>query len=308
MSTPDALATRVGRKIAAALVEHAPSGPRADPSLTEVIGAVAAEPGKMLRGRLVLATIAAHDGDESAGMLLATAVEYFHLASLLLDDLPCMDDAETRRGKPCVHRTHGEATAILVALAFINRAYGLAGCVIGTKLPALRLSLQACLDANLGSAGLLGGQARDLRFGDGEKTPREVGRVALAKTAAMFGLSLVMPALLALPNAGEARALRALVVYWGLAYQAIDDLQDILSTSVVAGKTVGRDRALSRPNLAVALGVPATRKRIRCWLTLASRSIQRLTEERAAWSYLGEWQRFFVAAAASLAVSAEAAA
>lgn len=296
------------RNLAAALVEHAPVGPRADPGLARVIQEVAARPGKLLRAQLVLATIAAHEEDERAGLLLGTAVEYFHLASLLLDDLPCMDDAETRRGSPCAHRTHGEATTILVALAFINRAYSLVGRVLGASPPALRLAMQACLDAYLGAAGLLGGQARDLRFAGSERSPREVGRVALGKTGAMFGLSLVLPALFALPNAAEARGLRALVVYWGLAYQAIDDVQDLLSTSVVAGKSVGGDRARHRPNLAIALGVPATRNRIRRWLAQAERTIQRLAQERAAWSYLGEWQRQLAASAAPLAATAEIAA
>ena len=56
---------------------------------------------------------------------LAIALEYFHTASLLFDDLPCMDNASERRGVPCVHLAFGEAGAILAALALINRAYAL---------------------------------------------------------------------------------------------------------------------------------------------------------------------------------------
>ena len=288
------------QRLTQALIEHAPAGPNTEPHLAQLIQDAAAAPGKLLRAHLLLATVTAHCGDEGAGVLLATAVEYFHVASLLLDDLPCMDDAQIRRGKPCAHRVHGEATAILGALAFINRAYSLVGCALSAEPPRLRLALQACLDACLGSAGLVGGQARDLRFGSGERSAREVGRVALGKTGAMFELSLMFPSLFALPNQNEARALHALCVYWGLVFQVVDDLQDVLSSSVVAGKSVGRDRALARPNLAVVLGVPETRQRVRRLLGQAERCIEKLVRERPAWRYLFEWQRYLVASAAPL--------
>ena len=288
------------QRLTQALIEHAPAGPNTEPHLAQLIQDAAAAPGKLVRARLLLATVTAHGGDEGAGVLLATAVEYFHVASLLLDDLPCMDDAQTRRGKPCAHRVHGEATAILGALAFINRGYSLIGCALSGEPPRLRLALQACLDACLGSAGLVGGQARDLRCGAGDRSAREVGRVALGKTGAMFELSLMFPSLFALPNPNEARALHSLCVYWGLVFQGVDDLQDVLSTSVVAGKSVGRDRALARPNLAVVLGVPATRQRVRRLLAQADRCIEKLRSERAEWSYLIEWQRYLAGSAAPL--------
>ena len=61
--------------------------------------------------------------EQKRSVALASALEYFHLASLLLDDLPCMDDADTRRGLPCTHRVYGDSMAILSALALINRSY-----------------------------------------------------------------------------------------------------------------------------------------------------------------------------------------
>jgi geranylgeranyl diphosphate synthase type II len=288
------------QRLTQALIEHAPTGPNTEPHLARLIQDAASVPGKLLRARLLLATVTAHGGDDGAAMLLGTAVEYFHVASLLLDDLPCMDDAQTRRGKTCSHHVHGEATTILGALAFINRAYSLIGCALSAQPPRLRLALQACLDACLGTAGLVGGQARDLRFAAGDRSAREVGRVALGKTGAMFELSLMFPALFALPNPNEARALHALCVYWGLVFQVVDDLQDVLSTSVAAGKSVGHDRALARPNLAVVLGVPATRQRVRRLLGQADRCVEKLRRERVAWSYLIEWQRYLVASAAPL--------
>lgn len=298
MNDPGAWAETVRRELGAALLEHAPARPDTEPHLHAVITGMAAQPGKLIRARLVLATTAAHKIANSPGLPLAVAVEYFHAASLLLDDLPCMDDAQTRRGQACAHVVHGEASAILAALAFINRAYALVGVALLAQPAKVRLEAQACLDACLGTAGLVGGQARDLRFASGDQSAREIGRVALGKTGALFWLGLMLPALLARPGRDEKRLLHALCIYWGLAFQAVDDLRDVTATSVEAGKTTGRDGELTRPNLALALGVPATRRRIERLLSQAGRSVRRLIAHRAAWSYLDGFQRYFAELAA----------
>lgn len=301
MSDGNAWTERGRQLLAAALVEHAPAGPHTEPHLGALITEIAARPGKLFRARLVLATTRAHGIEEAIGVPLATAVEFFHVASLLLDDLPCMDDALTRRGQPCAHHVYGEATAILAALAFINRAYALVGFALVGQPPSVRLQMHACLDACLGSAGLVGGQARDLRFATSDRSAREVCGVAMAKTGTMFWLGLIFPALLAAPDRTEARALETLCLYWGLAFQALDDLHDVLATSVDAGKTTGRDRALVRPNLAVTIGVPRARARIQRLLAQADRKLRQLVEARSAWSYLEEFQRYFADVAAPLA-------
>jgi hypothetical protein len=92
--------------------ENAPASPHTEPKLRALINDIAARPGKLSRARLVLATTQAHGIDDATGVALATAVEYFHIASLMLDDLPCVDDAQTRRGQPCGHVEYGEAAAI----------------------------------------------------------------------------------------------------------------------------------------------------------------------------------------------------
>ena len=309
MTMIDVWSDTVSQELVAALIEHAPTGPHAEPHLHAAITEAVARPGKLVRARLLLATIRAHGIDDETGLALATAVEYFHLSSLLLDDLPCMDDAVTRRGHVCAHRVHGEATAILAALAFINRAYALVGFALATQPGAIRLQAQACLDACLGSAGLVGGQARDLRFSSSDRSAREASRIALGKTGALLWLGLLFPALLAGPDREERRTLEALCIYWGLAFQALDDVQDVLATSIDAGKTTGRDRALVRPNLAVALGVPSARRRIHRLLAQAESRLDVLQQLRPAWGYLEQFQRYLSEVAAPIAgETAEAAA
>lgn len=304
MSCPDVWSAAFRKKLSTALLEHAPSGPLVERHLNAAIAVTVLRPGKLVRPTLAYATMRAHGAEEDASLGVATAVEYFHLASLLLDDLSCMDDAVTRRGAACVHRVHGEATAILAALAFINRAYALIGFALATQPGLVRIQAQACLDACLGTAGLVGGQARDLRFGGSARTVREVSRIALGKTGAMLSLSLLLPALLAAPTPGEQRNLGAVCIYWSLAFQALDDVQDVLGSTITSGKTTDRDRALDRPNLALVLGVPAARGRMMRLLAQSERAVQRLTQARARWSYLEAFQRYFAEAAAPLAAGA----
>jgi geranylgeranyl pyrophosphate synthase len=226
-------------------------------------------------------------------------VEYFHIASLALDDLPCMDDARERRGEPCVHRQHGEAAAILAALALINRAYLLVHAAFAGQAGPVRLAAAVCVDHCLGPAGLVGGQARDLAFGRSDRSAREIGRTALAKSGALFGLAVMLPTLARQPEPREMRDLRALCLYWGLAFQLVDDLRDVLSTSAVEGKTTGRDRALGRPNLVLALGLAAARARLVRLRHLADQTLARLAPRGGGrWRFLVTFQAEALAALA----------
>jgi geranylgeranyl pyrophosphate synthase len=281
--------------IATALLTYCPAGPATESHLRRVLTGAVGRPGKLVRARLVHEAARSHGHDDDDALRLACAIEYFHLASLLLDDLPCMDNAQTRRGEPCAHRVHGEASTILAALALINRAYALAGMAFVDQPGFVRVQAHASLDACLGAAGLVGGQARDLRFAEGDRSVREIGRIALGKTGALFWLALVLPALSGDPSPAERRALKALCVYWGLAFQALDDLRDVLGSSVESGKTTGRDRALTRPNLALALGVPATRRRLARLSELAGRALSPLRAQGGRWGYLVEFQDGFFA-------------
>lgn len=278
-----------GEELARAMAEHAPRRSGLEPHLAAAIEQAASPSGSLLRARLVLTAARSHGLPGALAMPLACAVEYFHAASLLLDDLPCMDDATVRRGRPCVHRVHGEATAILAALALINRAHVLVGLAYAAHPAAVRLQAVLLLDETLGSAGLVGGQASDLRFGEGGTGRREIGRIAAAKTGALFRLALVLPALAVAPSADEFRRLKALAIYWGQWFQACDDLKDVLATSAEAGKDTRRDRELVRPNLVHALGPAAARNRIARLEAQLERTRRHLRQHGARWDYLDQF-------------------
>lgn len=288
-------------RIIFALREHAPAGAWADADLTAVLDQAIGNPGKLIRARLVHAAALTHGLDEEDALRLACAVEYYHIASLLLDDLPCMDDADLRRGMICAHRLHGEAPTILAALALINRSYALIGFALVNQPMSVRLPAMGCLDACLGLAGLVGGQARDLAFRQSDGSVREISRIAAAKTGSLFWLAVFFPALLAQPDFAEIHHLKALCLYWGLAFQALDDLGDVGAAGAMdtAGKTGGRDEELSRPNLAHAIGVPATVQRIGRLTGQADRALKALVGHRADWNYLNTFHHEYFLVKAS---------
>src|SRR5665213_2663032 len=96
-----------------------------DPNFEDALRHVLSNAGSLVRPRLVFQMATAYGLEDACAQDLAVALEYFHTASLLFDDLPCMDDAMERRGAPCTHLVFGEDGAILTALALINRAYAL---------------------------------------------------------------------------------------------------------------------------------------------------------------------------------------
>ena len=87
-----------------------------EPHLEEALRHVLSHPGTLVRPRIVFEMALGYGLEAAHAQDLAVALEYFHTASLIFDDLPCMDNALERRGAPCVHVAFGEATAMLAAL------------------------------------------------------------------------------------------------------------------------------------------------------------------------------------------------
>jgi len=272
-------------KLTGALRKHSPATNSTEPNLSAALTDAIEQPGRLVRAQLVFLGCCAQKLREPDALALAAAVEYFHLASLLYDDLPCMDDSRSRRGRPCLHRVYGEATTILAALALVNRAYALIHDVLSTQPRGIRTAANACVEKVLGAGGILGGQARDLRYSEHPPSAREVLQIAVKKTSMLFQLAVYFPAIFGSPGPHERRALRGLCVYWGLMYQITDDLNDVLSTNIATGKTTGRDQSLNRPNLALATSVPQARNQLMRLLALADRTVQ-LLGQNSRWLHL----------------------
>ncbi len=259
---------------------------RVEPRLSAALGDILSRPGSMVRA-VVAYLIGIEMGmAEEAARALACGIEYLHTASLVFDDLPAMDDARTRRGAPCLHVAHGESVAMLAALALINRAYAMIWQGV-RRAPAERRALAGdWVDARLGTHGVIGGQAHDLRGWRGEQSAADVSEVAARKTGDLLRLTLVLPALCGRGSEREIQLLDRIGMLRGLAYQAADDLKDVLCPDEETGKTSGRDQEMGRPNLILAEGFQATLMRFKRLRAVGDRMQAALPGESNRWDML----------------------
>jgi geranylgeranyl diphosphate synthase, type II len=219
------------------------AGASMPPVLAEAVSEALASRGKRLRGVLAIAV------GESCGLradrLLdaASAWEMIHTSSLIIDDLPALDDAELRRGQPALHRVFGEDRAILVALALLNHAYGLLSrnhAELSPKRWAHDELVQRAVSA-VGWDGTIGGEAVDL-YSEGRSLDfQSLEYIHSRKTGALFAASAAAGAILADAHPRILRAVEAYAKNLGLAYQITDDILDATSTVEELGKDVGKD-------------------------------------------------------------------
>ncbi len=247
-----------------------------EPHLEGALRHVLSAPGSLVRPRIVYQIALAYGLTVTAAEDLAIALEYFHTASLIVDDLPCMDNATERRGAACVHIAFDESTAILSALAFINRAYALTWRAIATCPQLNKTVAMEYVEQRLGVEGLLNGQSLDLHYGSLPHDRITTEAIARDKTVSLIQLTLVLPALLGEATPHELQLLERIALYWGLSYQIADDLKDILQGPLESGKTGSRDSSLDRPNIALVIGVDRAVQRLNRFVGFGDRALVRL--------------------------------
>lgn len=213
--------------------------------------------GKRLRPVLCLAAAEALDPAADAGRA-AAALEFVHTYSLIHDDLPCMDDAATRRGKPTVHRAFDEATAVLAGDALLALAFELTADHPAATARELTLTLARAS----GPAELVGGQMEDTL---GLRGPANAGRLDViqrGKTAAMIAAALEMGAIAAGAAPDTRSAFRRAGLALGVAFQIADDLLDLEGDPDVVGKPTGSDAGRGKLTYHGLHGVEAARARV----------------------------------------------
>jgi len=257
-----------------------------EPNFEDSLRYVLDNPGSLVRSKLVYQMATAYGMQSDAARELATALEYFHTASLLFDDLPCMDDANERRKALCTHLVFGEDSAILTALALINRAYALTWRAVASCPQNRQNGALAYVERCLGVGGLLNGQSFDLHYAALPHTLETTEHIARGKTVSLIRLTLALPALLGGASQNELRQIDRVALFWGLGYQILDDLKDVLQTSEQSGKTPARDALLARPNTAVAIGVHRAVRRLTRLIDLGDKALARLLAVRPELDFL----------------------
>ncbi len=213
--------------------------------------------GKRLRGSLVCATSYTLSGRYTSALDSACALECLHAYSLVHDDLPVMDDADLRRGKPSCHKVFGPAMATLVGDALQPLAFNLiANCdaIPGEK----RLEITKVLSHAAGWKGMVGGQAWDIQLNpDDTLSVEELRRLHAAKTGEFFVAAVDIGRIIGDEHLDEqvSNGLHRFGVNLGEAFQVVDDVLDCSQTSDITGKPIGQDSRLGKQTFPVLLGI-----------------------------------------------------
>ena len=219
----------------------------APPKLLQAMRHAVFPGGARIRPQLCLAVAQACACD-APGLALggAVGVELLHCASLVHDDMPCFDDADTRRGRPSVQRQYGEPLALLTGDALIVLAFEvLTGPDVGHAERAL--AMQRTLAQAAGSpAGVVAGQAWEC------ETEVDLSQYQRAKTGALFVAATTLGAQAA---GATPEPWQALGEQLGEAYQVADDIRDVVGDASLLGKPVGQDQTHDRPSAAALLGL-----------------------------------------------------
>ena len=230
--------------------------------------------GKRLRPILCLASCELAGCDPEKAMPTAVALEMIHTMSLIHDDLPAMDNDDLRRGMPTNHKVYGDAIAILSGDALLTRAFEMVAIRSSNVSSEQLLKVIAELSIAAGAPGLVGGQVVDLESEGKEVDLETLEYIHLHKTGALLKACVKCGALV---GGAEQDLLDALSIYAngiGLAFQIIDDILDVTSSSEVLGKTAGKDLIADKTTYPKLLGLKASRERADDLISKAKRALE----------------------------------
>lgn len=257
-------------KALSAAIERGQSGP--SPSKLASALHYTVTPGGARVRPTILLSVASACGDDNPALAdaAAAALELIHCASLVHDDLPCFDDAETRRGKPSVHCAYGEPLAVLTGDSLIVMGFSVLTEAADLD-PVRAIALLKVLAARTGMpGGICAGQGWE------SEDVVDLSAYHRAKTGALFIAATQMGAIAAGQDGEPWEDLGARI---GEAFQVADDLRDALYDEETLGKPTGQDDLHGRPNAVTELGVQGAINRMRDILSGAIASIPRCPGE-----------------------------
>ncbi|WP_232718620.1 polyprenyl synthetase family protein [Bacillus sp. FJAT-45037] len=212
--------------------------------------------GKRVRPALLLATLQGFQKSKEEGIDLACAIEMIHTYSLIHDDLPAMDDDDTRRGQPTNHKVFGEAMAILAGDALLTYSFELI-----SKMPQLAndpskvVTLIRELSSACGPEGMVGGQVADIEGENRNLTVEELAEIHHHKTGDLLTYSILAGAILADASEEDTENLRRFAIELGLLFQIKDDILDVEGDAQKIGKPVGSDDGNNKSTYPQLLGL-----------------------------------------------------
>jgi geranylgeranyl diphosphate synthase type II len=266
------------REVEAALDRFVPAAGDAPSIVLDAMRYALLGGGKRLRPMLALAAAEAVaerlqvSTAEARALALpaACALEMIHTYSLVHDDLPAMDNDTMRRGRPTTHVVFGDGMAILAGDALLTEAFALlarepAGSqsVATDDVNLRKLRTTALVAAAAGAAGMVGGQALDLRAASPGATPLDAAALRDMhgrKTGALIHASAMGGAIMAGARGEQMEAIGEYARHLGLAFQIVDDILDVEGASADLGKTAGKDAAAGKPTYPALFGLAESKR------------------------------------------------
>jgi len=251
------------------------------PNLQQAMAYTIFNGGKRIRPLLVYATGQALEADFANLDGAACAIELIHAYSLIHDDLPAMDNADLRRGKPTCHKIFGEAMAILAGDALQTLAFQVVSAHPAKQLNSdQRLSMITTLSEASGLKGMAGGQALDITTLDTPQNIEHLTKLYQLKTGALLSASAQLGVIGAnLHNDPIQKSVADYANYLGLAFQIQDDLLDIESNTATLGKQQGIDAINNKLTYPSIVGIEKTKQTIQTLFELALKATDPLAKK-----------------------------
>jgi geranylgeranyl diphosphate synthase, type II len=229
--------------------------------------------GKRFRAGLCIAASDLFGGDPDRVLPVAAGIELIHTYSLIHDDLPCMDDDDLRRGKPTSHKVFGENIAVLAGDALNALAFDLVARADDCRL--IHILAEA-----IGTLGMIGGQVADVEWAcRDDMTEEDVEFIHTRKTSRLIEASLEMGAVAAGVDDASRQIINGYGSRIGLAFQVVDDILDIESSSEVLGKTAGSDEASDKTTYPKVFGLERSKSIARGLTTEAVSMLDRIDRD-----------------------------
>jgi geranylgeranyl diphosphate synthase type II len=238
--------------------------------------------GKRVRPILVLAAGESVGGRREVLLHLGAAIEMMHTYSLIHDDLPALDNDDLRRGIPTCHKMFGDAMAILAGDALLTRCYQ-----VLAEIPEVSDSTRLAIIREVSYAtgtveGMIGGQVVDLESEGKPIDPPVLEYIHRSKTGALLTACVRCGALAAEANGNQLRQLSEFGRKIGLAFQIVDDILDVTTTSEKLGKTAGKDEKVKKATYPALYGIEHSRSKARELITGAIEDIRCLNDSAEA--------------------------
>ena len=210
--------------------------------------------GKKIRSSIIIDTGKLFNIKIDKLLRICAAVECIHSYSLIHDDLPCMDDDKTRRGKPSTHIKFGEATAVLAGNSLLTLAFEMIADKNYSIKGNLKTELIKALAECAGHTGVAGGQELDLKFENKNKKLNQIINMQKKKTGKLFNFCCFSVGVIAKKNLKEKKNLGVLGEDIGLLFQLADDFLDVKGSSKKTGKSTKKDKKKGKSTLINLMG------------------------------------------------------